>query len=156
MQSGTFREDLFYRLAVVQIVLPPLREREGDIALLSQFFLQKFSQQQGKAGLAFDQDALRALGRYHWPGNVRQLENIIRRAVIMAEGKRLVARDLELSQADGGSIMSLKDARDNLERDMLHGALRKHSGKIAPAATELGISRPTIYDMIEKYGTGRK
>jgi two-component system NtrC family response regulator len=106
--------------------------------------------------LAFDQDALRALGRYHWPGNVRQLENIIRRAVIMAEGKRLVARDLELSQADGGSIMTLKDARDNLERDMLHNALRKHSGKIAPAAVELGISRPTIYDMIEKYGTGRK
>jgi two-component system NtrC family response regulator len=156
MQSGTFREDLYYRLAVVQIILPPLREREGDIPLLSQFFLQKFCQQQGKTGLAFDPDALRALGRYHWPGNVRQLENIIRRAVIMAEGKRLVARDLELSQANGGLVTTLKDARDNLERDMLHGALRKHSGKVSPAAAELGISRPTIYDMIEKYGTGRK
>ena len=151
MAAGTFREDLFYRLAVVQIILPPLREREGDILLLSQFFLQKISQQQGKPGLAFDQDALRALGRYHWPGNVRQLENTIRRAVIMAEGKRLAVRDLELSQADGGSTLSLKDARDNLERDMLHAALRKHSGKIAPAAAELGISRP-----IEKYGMSRK
>jgi two-component system NtrC family response regulator len=156
MAAGTFREDLFYRLAVVQIILPPLREREGDILLLSQFFLQKISQQQGKPGLAFDQDALRALGRYHWPGNVRQLENTIRRAVIMAEGKRLAVRDLELSQADGGSTLSLKDARDNLERDMLHAALRKHSGKIAPAAAELGISRPTIYDLIEKYGMSRK
>jgi two-component system NtrC family response regulator len=147
---------LFYRLAVVQVVLPPLREREGDIPLLSQYFLQKFSQQQSKSGLAFDQEALRALDRYHWPGNVRQLENIIRRAVIMAEGKRLRLGDLELSQAEGGLVLTLKDARDNLERDMLHAALRKFSGKIAPAATELGISRPTIYDMIEKYGMGRK
>ncbi|HEY3863234.1 MAG TPA: PEP-CTERM-box response regulator transcription factor [Verrucomicrobiae bacterium] len=156
MTTGIFREDLFYRLAVVQVILPPLRERDGDIALLSQFFLHKFAQQQGKAGLAFDQDSLRALDRYHWPGNVRQLENTIHRAVIMAEGKRLTVRDLELSQAGGGVTITLKDARDNLERDMLHAALRKHMGKIAPAATELGISRPTIYDLIEKYGTTRK
>jgi two-component system NtrC family response regulator len=156
MQAGTFREDLFYRLAVVQITLPPLREREGDIALLSQYFLQKYSQQQGKTGLSFDQDALRALGRYHWPGNIRQLENIVRRAVIMAEGRRLTVRDLELSQADGGLVVTLKEARENLERDMLHAALRKHSGKITLAAVELGLSRPTIYDLIEKYGTTRK
>ncbi|HTA29164.1 MAG TPA: PEP-CTERM-box response regulator transcription factor [Candidatus Cybelea sp.] len=152
MLAGTFREDLFYRLAVVQIVLPPLRDREGDIRLLSQFFLQRFAQQQGKPGLTFDQDSLRALDRYHWPGNVRQLENNIRRAVIMAEGKRLTVKDLELSAVAGGAATSLKDARENLEREMIQNALRKHSGKIAPAAAELGVSRPTLYDLMEKHG----
>jgi two-component system NtrC family response regulator len=152
MLGGTFREDLFYRLAVVQIVLPPLRDREGDIRLLSQFFLQRFCQQQGKTGLTFDQESLRGLDRYHWPGNVRQLENNIRRAVIMAEGKRLTVRDLELTAAAGGAATSLKDARENLEREMIQNALRKYSGKIAPAATELGVSRPTLYDLMEKHG----
>jgi two-component system NtrC family response regulator len=136
----------------VQIVLPPLRDREGDIRLLAQFFLQRFAQQQGKSGLTFDQDSLRALDRYHWPGNVRQLENNIRRAVIMAEGKRLTVKDLELSSVAGGAATSLKDARENLEREMIQNALRKYSGKIAPAASELGVSRPTLYDLMEKHG----
>jgi two-component system NtrC family response regulator len=152
MVAGTFREDLYYRLAVVQIVLPPLRDREGDIRLLSQFFLQRFAQQQGKTGLTFDQESLRALDRYHWPGNVRQLENNVRRAVIMAEGKRLTVRDLELTTVPGGGGTSLKEARENLEREMIQTALRKYSGKIAPAATELGISRPTLYDLMERHG----
>jgi len=156
MLAGTFREDLFYRLAVVQIILPPLREREGDIRLLAQFFLHRFSQQQNKTGLAFDQDALRALDRYHWPGNVRQLENNVRRAVIMAEGKRLTMRDLELTPVAAGANTSLKEARENLEREMLQTALRKHSGKIAPAAAELGVSRPTLYDLMEKYGMAKE
>jgi two-component system NtrC family response regulator len=156
MLAGTFREDLFYRLAVVQVVLPPLREREGDIRLLSQFFLHRFSQQQNKTGLAFDQDALRALDRYHWPGNVRQLENNIRRAVIMAEGKRLTVKDLELAPVGAGANTSLKDARENLEREMVQNVLRKYSGKIAPAAAELGISRPTLYDLMEKYGMAKE
>jgi two-component system NtrC family response regulator len=151
MMAGRFREDLFYRLAVVQIVLPPLREREGDIRLLAQFFLHKFTQQQGKTGLAFDQEALRALDRYPWPGNVRQLENSVRRAVIMAEGKRLTVKDLEFGPTQGATVMTLKDARENLEKEMIQTALRKHSGKIAPAANELGISRPTLYDLMEKY-----
>jgi two-component system NtrC family response regulator len=157
MLAGTFREDLFYRLAVVQITLPPLRDREGDIRLLAQYFLQKFAQQQGKTGLAFDQDAQRALDRYPWPGNVRQLENNIRRAVIMAEGKRLTVRDLELSTAAGGGFgLTLKDARENLEREMIQTSLRKFSGKIAPAASELGVSRPTLYDLMEKYGIAKE
>jgi two-component system NtrC family response regulator len=154
--AGTFREDLFYRLAVVQITLPPLRDREGDIRLLAQYFLQKFVQQQGKTGLAFDQDALRALDRYPWPGNVRQLENNIRRAVIMAEGKRLTVRDLELTPAGGGPGLTLKDARENLERELIQTTLRKFSGKIAPAAAELGVSRPTLYDLMGKYGMAKE
>ena len=102
MAAGTFREDLFYRLAVsCRLILPPLRDREDDIRLLAQFFLQRFGAQANKTGLAFDQEALRALDRHPWPGNVRELENCIRRAVIMAEGKRLTVKDLELASSAG-------------------------------------------------------
>src|SRR5271157_3441583 len=149
MMDGTFREDLYYRLAVVQVVLPPLRERQGDVRLLSQFFLQRFGAQANKTGLAFDQEALRTLDHHPWPGNVRQLENCVRRAVIMCEGKRLTVRDLELAPVGQGIATNLKEARENLERDMIQGALRKHSGKIAPAAAELGVSRPTLYDLMD-------
>jgi two-component system NtrC family response regulator len=156
MMDGTFREDLYYRLAVVQVVLPPLREREGDVRLLGQFFLQRFGAQANKTGLAFDQEALRTLDRHPWPGNVRQLENCVRRAVIMCEGKRLTVRDLELAPAGPGTPANLKDARENLERDMIQNALRKHSGKIAPAASELGVSRPTLYDLMDKLGIAKE
>jgi two-component system NtrC family response regulator len=151
MAAGTFREDLFYRLAVVQIVLPPLRERENDIRFLAQSFLARFAAQSNKKGMVFDQDALRALNRHSWPGNVRELENCVRRAVIMAEGKRLTAQDLELaSAAAGANVTSLKEARETVEREVIQQALRKHLGKIAPAAAELGISRPTLYELMEK------
>jgi two-component system, NtrC family, response regulator len=156
MTAGIFREDLYYRLAVVQVMLPPLREREGDVRLLGQFFLQRFGTQANKTGLAFDQEALRALDRHPWPGNVRQLENCIRRAVIMCEGKRLTVRDLELTPTGEETATSLKDARENLERDMIQNALRKYSGKIAPAATELGVSRPTLYDLMDKLGIAKE
>ncbi len=152
MMDGTFREDLYYRLAVVQVVLPPLREREGDIRLLGQYFLQRFGAQANKTGLAFDQEALRTLDHHPWPGNVRQLENCVRRAVIMCEGKRLTVQDLELAPVGQGIATNLKDARENLERVMIQNALRKHSGRIAPAAAELGVSRPTLYDLMEKLG----
>jgi two-component system NtrC family response regulator len=156
IQDGTFREDLFYRLAVVQIVMPPLRDRETDIRLLAQFFLQRFAAQIGKAGLAFDQEALRALNRHSWPGNVRELENRVKRAVIMADGKRLTVQDLELTaSASGSNATTLKDAREAVEREMIQQALRKHSGKITPAALELGVSRPTLYELMEKLGIER-
>jgi two-component system NtrC family response regulator len=156
MASGTFREDLFYRLSVVVLTLPPLRDREEDIRLLAQYFLQRFSTQSNKSGLAMDQDALRALDRHSWPGNVRELENCIRRAVIMADGKRLTAKDLELVPSRGGAMTNLKDARESLERDMINSALRKFGGKIAPAAVELGVSRPTLYDLMQKYGIAKE
>jgi two-component system NtrC family response regulator len=157
MAGGTFREDLFYRLSVIQIVLPPLRDRENDIRLLAQFFLQKFSTQNNKSGLTFDAEALRALNRHTWPGNIRELENCVKRAVIMAEGKRLTAQDLELASAAlNAGATTLKDARENVEREMVQQALRKHSGKITAAAIELGISRPTLYELMEKLGIVRE
>ena len=156
MAGGTFREDLFYRLSVIQIVLPPLRERESDIRLLAQFFLQRFATQNNKSGLTFDADALRALNRHAWPGNIRELENCVKRAVIMAEGKRLTAQDLELAAVNvEATFTTLKDARENVEREMVQQALRKNSGKITAAASELGISRPTLYELMEKLGIVR-
>jgi two-component system, NtrC family, response regulator len=150
MAKGTFREDLFYRLAVIQMMLPPLRQREKDIRMLAQFFLKRFSAQLNRGGLAFDQGALRALDRHPWPGNVRELENCVKRAVIMAEGKRLTVQDLALPPYTGSDVSTLKEAREALERDMIERAIKKHGGKIAAAAIELGISRPTFYELMEK------
>ena len=129
MAAGTFREDLFYRLAVVQIVMPPLRERENDIRFLAQSFLQRAAAQVKKAGLTFDREAIHALTSHPWPGNVRELENRVRRAVIMAEGKRLTAQDLELSTAPGGSLGTLKEAREAVEREFVRTRVAKTFGK---------------------------
>jgi len=157
MAEGTFREDLFYRLAVVKITLPALRDRENDGVMLAKFFLQRFAQQSNKTGLTFDPEALRAVSRHPWPGNIRQLENCIRRAVIMAEGKRLTVTDLELpASGPVARATTLKEARENFEREMIQNALRKHDGKIAPAALELGVGRPTLYDMMNKLGINRE
>jgi two-component system NtrC family response regulator len=156
LAAGTFREDLFYRLAVVQMTLPPLRDRDNDVRLLAQFFLSRFAAQVNKPNLSFDPDAIRALNRHDWPGNVRELENCVRRAVIMAEGKRVTAKDLELNSSGlGPNVVTLKDAREAVERQMLTQALKKHGGKIAPAAAELGLSRPTIYELMEKLGLSK-
>jgi len=156
MLAGTFREDLFYRLAVVQMVLPPLRDRDNDVRLLAQFFLNRFATQVNKPNLAFDPEAIRALNKHLWPGNVRELENCVRRAVIMAEGKRVTAKDLELDTTGlGANVATLKEAREAVERQMVQQALKKHGGKIAPAAVELGLSRPTLYELMEKLGISK-
>jgi two-component system, NtrC family, response regulator len=156
MAEGRFREDLFYRLAVVVVQLPALRERDTDIILLAKAFLRRAGTEANRDGLAFDQEAVKAITRHSWPGNVRELENRVKRAVIMAEGKRITAEDLELT---GATVVprstTLKEAREAVEREMIQQALRAHNGKIAPAATELGVSRPTLYELIEKLGIGR-
>ncbi|MGA2751999.1 MAG: sigma-54 dependent transcriptional regulator, partial [Verrucomicrobiota bacterium] len=157
LAEGTFREDLYYRLAVIKISLPPLRDRENDSMLLAKYFLQRFSQQTGKSGMTFDQEALRAVSRHPWPGNIRQLENCIRRAVILAEGKRITVADLELPAFTPATrAITLKDARKNFEREMILNTLRKHGGRVAPAAVELGIGRPTLYDLMAKLGIARE
>ncbi len=156
LSDGTFREDLYYRLAVVQIVLPPLRDRDDDILLLAQAFLQRFAAANNKAGLVFGPDAVNAMRHHSWPGNVRELQNRVNRAVIMSEKKRLAVQDLELGQAGTGPRgVSLKEAREALEREMIQQALKRNSGKITAAASELGISRPTFYELMEKLGIAK-
>jgi len=151
-----FREDLYYRLAVVVINLPNLRDREGDVRLLAQEFLRRNAVANGKEGISFSQDAIRAINAHSWPGNVRELENRVKRAVIMAEGRRIAAEDLELESPAAAPLnLNLKEARESAERDVIQQALRKHSGKIAPAAADMGISRPTLYELMEKLGIAR-
>jgi two-component system NtrC family response regulator len=153
MDAGTFREDLYYRLAVVHIRLPPLRERGDDVVFLACELLRRFGAENGKAGLSFGTDAIRALRLNLWPGNVRELQNRVKRAVIMSGGKRVTAVDLELPTTRGlERAVSLKEAREALEREMLETALLRHSGKITTAALDLGISRPTFYELMEKLG----
>jgi two-component system NtrC family response regulator len=151
IQQGKFREDLYFRLAVVVANLPALRDRGEDIALLARDFLQRFASQNGKSRLTFAPETLQAVNRHTWPGNVRELQNRIQRAVIMADGKRITVEDLELTEVAGGAApATLKEAREGVEREYILQALKRHNGKIAPAAIELGISRPTLYELMEK------
>ena len=153
MVAGQFREDLFYRLAVVTLKLPPLREREGDIPVLAQSFLKRFAAESGAEKKSFTGAALRHLEQYHWPGNVREMENRIRRAVIMSEGTRVTEADLELSLTDVPLAgRTLQEARDELDRQMVTQALRRLKGNVSAAATQLGISRPTLYELMEIFG----
>ena len=157
INQGSFREDLYFRLAVLVISLPPLRERGDDAVLLAQEFLQKYAAQNGKANIAFVPEALRAINRHPWPGNVRELQNRIKRAVIMADGRRITEKDLELSSGIGfSSSTTLKEARENVEREMVQRALKRNLGRISSAAAELGISRPTLYELMEKLGISRE
>jgi len=156
MALGKFREDLFYRVAVVTVKLPPLRERLGDTMVLAQAFLRKYAQENGRSSLKFRQDAIRAIEQHNWPGNVRELENQIRRAVIMADGSTVIAEDLELRDSSGEApLRSLKEAREEVDRQMVQDALRKHGSSITATALELGISRPTLYELMEKLGIKR-
>ena len=155
VSAGKFREDLYFRLAVVVIKVPPIREREEDIILIAKEFLHRFRLQHGKPTLAFAPDALLAITAYAWPGNVRELQNRVQRAVIMAEANRVTAADLELSGVVNGTPQTLKEAREHAEREIVRSALRRHRGKIAPAAVELGVSRPTLYELMERLGIAK-
>jgi two-component system NtrC family response regulator len=155
--NGTFREDLYFRLAVMVINLPPLRQRGEDLSVAARAFLERFAAAQGKAGLTFAPETLRALTRHAWPGNLRELQNRVQRAVIVADGKRITLKDMELTNlADVLPAATLKEARESMEREMVQQALKRHSGRISSAAAELGISRPTLYELMEKLGIVRE
>jgi len=157
LKDGRFREDLYYRLGVVTITLPPLRERDGDILLLAKAFLQRFSLEIKKRNQTFTTQAVRAIERHAWPGNIRELENRVKRAVIMADGAKVTPADLELtSPYDRYHGHGLKEAREALERDMIHRALARNKKNLTRAASELGISRPALYGLMDKLGIERK
>lgn len=153
IDAGKFREDLYFRLAVVTIRLLPLRDRGEDVVLLAHEFLQQHAAQTGRRKLVFAPDAVRAITRYSWPGNVRELQNRVKRAVIMTSGARVTAKDLELERGQdvaSSSAPTLREARENVERELIQQALKRNSGRITSAAAELGISRPTLYELMEK------
>ncbi len=154
--DGRFREDLYYRIGVVSIDLPPLKKREGDILLLANAFLRKYVSENRKKITGFTKPALREIEAYGWPGNIRELENRIKRAVIMAEGSRVTPIDLELASSyvkyEG---RNLKEARDAMEKDLIKRAISRNKGNLTKAAEELGLSRPTLYEMMEKLEIGK-
>ena len=151
IENGEFREDLFYRISEIPLEIPPLREREGDIIVLARFFFEKFNEDHGRKLRGFNKEALAAMEGYAWPGNVRELQNRIKRAVIMADGKQLTAADLELDRTSVENMnFNLRELREKVERQAIMRALSHVDGKVAPAAELLGVSRPTLYDLIKK------
>jgi two-component system NtrC family response regulator len=156
MNEGRFRRDLYYRLGVVVITVPPLRERGDDVVLIANALLERSSAGEGKR-LSFTAQALRSLQTHRWPGNVRELENRVKRAVVMADGQRVTPDDLELSSPlVRGERRGLREARAALEREAIQKALVGNRWNITQAAAELGISRPTLYERIEKLGISRE
>jgi two-component system NtrC family response regulator len=153
IREGGFREDLFYRLAEVVVKIPSLAERPGDAPLLAKVFLKRFSNEINPHVTGFAPDALAAIDGWSWPGNVRELENRVKRAVIMADGKLVTAADLDLRErdADDGEALNLKSARERADRKTIRHALARSEGNISNTARLLGISRPTLYDLLKQY-----
>ena len=151
MEKSGFREDLYYRLSVVSIPLPPLRDRGDDIVLLANSFLQHFNKEYGKNIQSFSSEALLQVQNYNWPGNVRELENRVKRAVIMSRAKRVLPEDLDLQVTKKGGRLTLREARDRLEKKMITEALLRNRGNISRSSRELGVSRATLYDLLSKY-----
>jgi len=151
--SGRFREDLYYRLSEIVLTIPPLRDRVGDSALLAHHFKNKFCARESRSVLGFSPDALAAIEAYRWPGNVREMENCIRRAVIMADGPQITAADLGLPDSEAGEeSVNLRQARDAAEYKVMVKALARVDGNIVKAAELLGVSRPTLYDLMNHHG----
>ncbi|NTU42647.1 MAG: sigma 54-interacting transcriptional regulator, partial [Nitrospirales bacterium] len=157
ISAGKFREDLYYRLGVIMVKVPSLRERGEDVMLLSNLFLKKYSTEFKKNIKGFDQACIEQVTSYNWPGNVRELENRIQRAVIMADSSLIAPQSLGLSMnaAKKGGLFSgkvtLKEAKEQVEKEIISVAMERHKGNIAKAAEDLGISRPTLYDLLKKY-----
>ena len=151
--DGRFREDLFYRLAEIVVKIPSLAERPGDAVLLAKAFLNRFAAEMNPQVKGFAPDALAAIDGWPWPGNVRELENRVKRAVIMADGKLISAEDLDLDNAEGSEpeALNIKTAREQSDRKVIRHALARSEGNISNTAKLLGISRPTLYDLLKQY-----
>ncbi|AJE03463.1 PEP-CTERM-box response regulator transcription factor [Geobacter pickeringii] len=158
LEEGKFREDLYYRIGVVTITLPPLRKRGDDLMLLANLFLKRFVNDFKKKVKGFSPAAREFMETYSWPGNVRELENKVQRAVLMTSSSVIEPDDLGFTERPAGAraasadATTLREARDRVEREMIQGAVMNNKGNIAKAAEELGISRPTLYDLLKKHG----
>ena len=157
VHKGQFRDDLYF--SFVKIPIPPLRSRRGDILQLAHGFLDTYAVQNGRKAVGFSNNAEDAMSAYKWPGNVRELENRVKIAVVMAEGVQITPMDLELPEATltpRKAHSNLKDAREALEKKLIMDAVIRWKGNVTEAAEELGLSRPTLYDLMTKHGIPRK
>lgn len=155
ISEGLFREDLFYRLAEIVVDIPPVRERVGDAALLAHAFVKRFSSENSRSALSLSADAVRAIEQHRWPGNIRELENCIKRACIMADGQQITADDLGLAPMSLDEMdcsLDLRTVRDDAERKAVIAALARVDGNVLRAAELLGVSRPTLYDLMHRLG----
>ncbi|MCC6198354.1 MAG: PEP-CTERM-box response regulator transcription factor [Burkholderiales bacterium] len=151
--AGSFREDLYYRLAEIVVELPPLRDRKGDAALLAHAFVRRSSKEQGTGEKTLMPDAIEAIDRHTWPGNVRELENVVKRAVIMSDGQVITAADIGIdAAATEGRSLNLRQVRDDAEKDAVLRVLGRVNGNLSKAAELLGVSRPTLYDLMHRFG----
>ncbi len=161
VKEGRFREDLYYRLNVLTIKLPPLRERGEDVVIMAQYFLEKSAKELNKNIKGFTDRALEAIRNYTWPGNVRELINVIRKACVLAKGEYIDVEDLSINvdtlSGNGaeGINLNLEENINRLEKELLEKAFRISSGNVSKIAALLGVSRPTVYKLMEKYGIGR-
>jgi two-component system NtrC family response regulator len=151
--GGRFREDLYYRLAEIVVKIPSLGERPGDAALLARHFVNRFARELNSKVQSLSPDALAAIDTYAWPGNVRELENRIKRAIIMADGRTVSAHDLDLpgTESQDGEAINLRAARELADRRAIRQAMSRTENNISGAAKLLGISRPTLYDLLKQY-----
>ncbi len=155
VKAGRFREDLYFRLAVVRLVLPPLRDRGDDVIELANHLVLSYCRDMKKPLVRFSRPALEAMRQHTWPGNVRELQNRVQRALVLSDGKMISPAELELSApADGKEISqgTLKEARQEFERDIIARALKENGGNISKTARAIGISRPTLYELMERHG----
>lgn len=154
-KEGRFREDLYYRLAEIVVDIPPLRDRVGDPTLLAHAFMQRFSQEQNRSAMTLSEEAIRAIELHSWPGNIRELENCIRRATIMAEGGQIFSEDVGLKNTALNEVdnsLDLRVIRDDADKRAIIAALGRVNGSMAKAAELLGVSRPTLYDLMHRLG----
>ena len=155
MAAGRFREDLYYRLNEVKVWVPPLRERPADAVVLASYFLRRFADEYGRLARGIGPSALAAIKDHPWPGNVRELENRVKRAVVMTDGPLLTAADLDLSTAgDDAKLLDIRSARARAEREVIQLALAQAGSNLSKAAKLLGISRPTLYDLMQQHQLG--
>lgn len=153
IEEGSFREDLYYRVSEITLHVPPLRERAGDALVIAQSLLKTFTKQMDRGIVGFSDDAIRAIQQYEWPGNVRELINKVKRATIMSENRRISAKDLELEGVvdSGDHVLNLRQVREEAERKAIVRALQTAQYNMAQAARLLGVTRPTLYNLTDKY-----
>jgi two-component system NtrC family response regulator len=153
MAEGAFREDLFYRISEITLTIPPLRDREGGRIILARHFLDKYAEEMKRSLKGFSEEAVAAIQDYRWPGNVREMENKIKGAVVMAEGPWVSPEDLGiLGSPESGMKLNLRQVRDEAEQRALAQALALSAGNISRTAELLGVARPTVYDLMERHG----
>ena len=161
IRAGRFREDLYFRLNVVPIFVPPLRDRQDDIPLLAEHFMAVLAREYGRRPKAFERDALTVLQQYPWPGNVRELRNVVERLMIMVPGDRITSRDLSFLEVSshtapngsrGAGMAPLHDARDQFEREYILRALAQQQGNISRTAEMLGVERSNLYRKMKAFG----